>query len=238
MDPEPVNPYQAPAAYLGEGLEAPAGGAPLPLPFEDPARFPGFWSRVGAMFQLLFSQPLELFERVEAGSGYGRPLLWSLLLATPILLLTVLISAVFGVLAFLPAAGKNELPRWLPAVMAVGYPLLVLISLAAGMFLGGVLSHVCLWLWGGLRNSAGLHQTLRAQGYFQGFFMLAYLVPLLNILVALGAPAFLGMGLARLHRTETWRGVCAAYTPVLLCCLLYAGFILLAVGAVSLFGAR
>ncbi len=238
MEPDPHNPYQAPVAFLGDGQEPATFGAPPPLPFEDPDRFPGFWSRVGGMFQLLFSRPLELFERVEAGSGYARPLLWSLLLSTPILLLSLLFAGLFGLLAFLPATGGNDLPRWLPLALAVGYPLLLLLGLLAGMFLGGVVSHACLWLWGGLRNSAGLHQTVRAQGYFQGFFLLAYLIPLLNILVALGAPAFLGMGLARLHRTDTWRGVCAAYSPVLLCCLLYAGILLLAVGAVSLAGAR
>ena len=238
MDPNSFNPYQAPESNLGGGAEASNEGCRLPLPFEDLQGYPGFWARVGAMFQLLFSRPLELFTRVEAGEGFARPLLWSLLLSTPILLLTVFISLAFGALTFLPAAGRNEFPRWLPAAMAIGYPILVLVSLVVGMFLGGLLTHACLWMWGGLRNSAGLHHTLRAQGYFQGFFMLAYLVPILNILVALGAPALLGMGLARLHRTDTWRGVCAAYTPILLCCVLYAGFLVIAIGAASIFGAH
>jgi hypothetical protein len=30
------------------------------------------------------------------------------------------------------------------------------------------------------------------------------------------------MGLARIHRTETWRGIVAAYTPMAVCCCLYA----------------
>jgi hypothetical protein len=237
IESEPFNPYQPPAADLGtqEFLQA---GERLPLPFEDPARFPGVWSRVWAMFHLLFSAPLELFARIPAGEGFRKPLLWSLLLSTPIVLLTVVIALVVGLFALLPVTGGSGFPRWLPALMAVGYPLILLVSLVVGMFLGGLVSHASLWMWGGLRNNAGLSHTLRAQGYFQGFFMLAYLIPILNILVALAGPALLGMGLARLHRTDTWRGVCAAYTPLLLCCLLYLGFILLAVGAVNLLGAR
>jgi hypothetical protein len=238
MDPDSFNPYQAPAADLGGGEAVAPLTERLPLPFEDFQRYPGFWSRLGGMFQLLFSHPLEIFTRIEAGEGYARPLWWSLLLSTPILLLTVFISLAFGALAFLPTAGRNEFPRWLPAAIAIGYPILVLVSLVVGMFLGGLVNHACLWMWGGLGNSAGLQHTLRAQGYFQGFFMLAYLVPILNLLVALGAPAFLGMGLARLHRTDTWRGVCAAYTPILLCCALYLAFILIAIGAASAFGAH
>ena len=35
---------------------------------------------------------------------------------------------------------------------------------------------------------------------------------------AQGAKA-IGMGLARMHRTDTWRGICAVLTPIfLLCC--------------------
>jgi hypothetical protein len=238
MEPQTFNPYQAPASDLGAGLEAPAEGQRLPLPFEDHLRYPGFWSRVGGMFQLLFSRPMELFERVEAGEGFVKPMLWSFLLSTPILLLTVVISLAFGALAFLPSTGRNDFPRWLPLFMAVGYPAFIIASQAAWMFLGGLLNHACLWMWGGLKHNAGLQHTLRAQGYFQGFFMLAYLIPLLNILVALAGPALLGMGLARLHRTDTWRGVCAAYTPFLLCCVLYAGFIMVAIGAASFLGPR
>lgn len=238
MEPESFNPYQAPAADVGHGLEPAEDGERLPLPFEDAQRYPGFWARVGGMFRLLFSRPLDVFTRVEVGEGYAKPLLWSFLLSTPIMLLVVFISLVFGAIAFLPSAGRNDFPRWLPLAMAVGYPVLILVSQCLWMFLGGLLNHACLWMWGGLRNNAGLQHSLRAQGYYQGFFMLAYLVPLLNILVALAGPVFLGMGMARLHRTETWRGICAAYTPILLCCVLYLGFIMVAVGAATLFGSR
>ena len=36
------------------------------------------------------------------------------------------------------------------------------------------------------------------------------------------------MALARIHRTETWRGICAAYTPLLLCCCFYGAVLIAA----------
>lgn len=237
MDAPPFNPYQAPAAELDGTPEADSEEALLPLPFEDPERYPGFWSRVGGMFSLLFRAPLDLFRRVEAGDGFGRPVAWSLFLSIPILALVCVLMFVIVAFATLTTAARNNPDRWIPVVMAAGYPLLFLASQVAGVFLGGLLTHASLWAWGGLRPGAGIRHTIRAQGYFLGFFILAYMIPLLNVLVLLGAPAFLGMGLARLHRTDTWRGVCAAYTPLLLCCVLYIGFLALAMGAAA-FGRR
>ena len=59
------------------------------------------------------------------------------------------------------------------------------------------------------------------------FVMLVGWVPLLGPLIQIAALALMGMGLARMHRTDTWRGVCAAYTPFLLCCCCYLGSIIL-----------
>jgi hypothetical protein len=36
------------------------------------------------------------------------------------------------------------------------------------------------------------------------------------------------MGMARIHRTDTWRGICAAYTPLLaVCCVFFALFVVI-----------
>ena len=48
------------------------------------------------------------------------------------------------------------------------------------------------------------------------FLQLAGLVPFLGFFLQIACLAVLGMGLARMHRTATWRGVCAALTPLVL----------------------
>jgi len=52
------------------------------------------------------------------------------------------------------------------------------------------------------------------------------MIPFLGILFSMASMAgvvtvlvFKGMGLARMHRTDTWRGLVAVFTPlILLCC--------------------
>jgi len=192
---------------------------PRPLiPFEDPA-IPGFWARVGAMFQLLFAEPFALFERAPHGEGLGAPWRFLLLLSVPALLLAGLILAALGFVAVLGAVADRRapwlalLPVALAALLALG-PLFLFI----GMVIGGALNHACLWLWGGTRRGPGLGQTIRAAAYAHAFIQLAGWIPYLGLLVQLAGMVWLGMGLARLHRTETWRGICAVFTPLLLGC--------------------
>ncbi len=227
MDASPQNPYEPPQSDLYGTPEAASADHSRPIPFEDLEAIPGFWRRVGAMFQLLFQSPYELVDRVPVTEGLGAPLRFTLLCSLPVTLLMALIGIFMGVMGSIVAAqGNAKGPEgWIFAGMGLFYIVLIPISVFAGFFIGGVLSHCFLWVWGGLRDGRGLEQTLRMNGYYLGFFMVFYLVPLLNILVAMGGPAFQGIALARLHRTDTWRGICAAYTPLCCGCLAYVGII-------------
>ena len=225
MDVPFQNPYQPPQSDL-EGTPEYHSPEPLrPIPFEDIEAIPGFWRRVGAMFQLLFKAPYELVDRIPITDGLWAPLRFTLLCALPITLLMTLLGVFMAVMGGIVAAqGSSKGPEsWLFAGMGLFYALLMPISVMVGFFVGGTVSHFFLWIWGGLRDGQGLGQTLRAHGYYLGFFMLFYLIPLVNIAVLLGGPAFQGIALARIHRTDTWRGVCAAYTPLCCGCLAYVG---------------
>lgn len=208
----------------------PGGGAPpqapdpahlAPVPFEDAGRIPSFWSRVGEMFQLLFSEPLGFFERIPQGGGFGGPWRFTLLLALPALALVGVIFAIFGLAALVAALEKaSEAAPFLAFIPVVFLVVLALIPLFmfVGMLVGGSLNHLFLWMWGGTRAGVPLEQTIRATGYANAFIQLGGWIPWLGILVQLAGLVWLGMGLARMHRTDPWRGVCAALTPVLLLC--------------------
>jgi hypothetical protein len=74
-------------------------------------------------------------------------------------------------------------------------------------------------MWGGLRPGVGLNQTVRAYGYASAFIQIGGMIPYLGILIQLAGMIAMGMGLARMHKTDTWRGICAMLTPfILLCC--------------------
>lgn len=229
IDDFPSNPYAPPEAPLEQD---PYANADLrPVPFEDLEAEPGFWRRVGAMFKLLFTDPFGLVARVPAGEGLGAPLRFALLLSVPITAMMVAMGLFMGVFgSFAAAQDKHGPPALFFAGMGLLYAVMMPVSVVMGFYVGGAFNHGLLWMWGGLKNGRGLHQSLRLHGYYLAFFFLFYLVPLANILVLLGGPAFLGMAMARVHRTERWRAIVAAYTPLLVCCLCYVGIFAMALG--------
>lgn len=192
-----------------------------PLPFEDLEQFPSFWTRVGEMFKLVFTDPMSLFDRVPQGDGFGGPWRFTMLLSVPALALVGLIFAVFGLAAFAGALEKhNEAAPFLAFIPLIFMVVLALIPLFmfVGMVVGGALNHLFLWMWGGTKAKVPLEHTIRATGYANAFIQLGGWVPYLGILVQLAGLIWLGMGLARMHRTDTWRGICAALTPIFLLC--------------------
>ncbi len=228
LPPEPPVPpvWEPPAA------SAPEPPALRPVPFEDREALPGFWERVGAMFSLVFTHPFELFERVPTTDGFAAPWRFLLLLSVPIFLIVGLVFGLVGMGAMMAALEEHGAEgRTFAALLPVGFGLLLLLLPLfsfLGMLIGGALNHLFLWMWGGLRPGVGLKHTVRAYGYASAFLQIGGLIPYLGILVQLAGMVVIGIGLARMHRTDTWRGVCAALTPlVLVCCCLGAAMALI-----------
>ena len=227
MEPtDGFNPYAPPESPLEETESL--HEALRPVPWEDLEAFPGFWQRVGGMFKLAFTAPVELIGRVPMGSGFGAPWRFVMVLAIPVLAIMALILGVMALVGVF--AGEKDFPTWVFPLMFIAALIVAPLMYFLQMFLWGAVNHACLWMWGALKEGESLEQTLRATGYAQGFLVLGGMIPLLNYAVMAVIPAVLGMGLARMHRTETWRGVCAAYTPALFCCCAYAALILGAMG--------
>ncbi len=224
----PALPLAAPPVALPPLPPAPEDVAPAPaptlrpVPFEDPEAFPTFWSRVGGMFQLVFSNPMELFDRVPVTEGLGAPWRFLLLLSIPVFLVMALVFFLVGMgimLAALEQSGKDG--RAVAAVMPLifgGILLLMPLFSFLGMVIGGAFNHFFLWMWGGLRPGLGTGQSIRAYAYASAFIQIGGLIPYIGLLVHLAGLIVTGMGLARMHRTDTWRGICAALTPLFLVC--------------------
>jgi lysylphosphatidylglycerol synthetase-like protein (DUF2156 family) len=226
------NPYQAPAADLTAPGILRELGELRPVPFEDTDLEPRFWPRVWAMFPALFNGPLELAERIPVTNGLGAPWRFQMVLTIPLFLLILVIAAIFGAVMLTVGAGStsNEAPAWLFALMPLLYLVILPPMQFINMILIGGLTHACLWMWGGLKQGQGSTATFRLTGYFLGFFMLVGFIPIIGSLAALVGPAFLGIAMARIHRTDTWRGICAAYTPLVVICCAFLGLFLLLLG--------
>jgi len=237
--PSPPQPIWMPPA---EDTLLPPGPVLRPVPFEDIEAHPTFWSRVGGMFQLVFSHPMELFDRVPITEGFGAPWRFLMLLSIPVFLIMALVFFFLGMgimLAALDQSGKDG--KTLAAVMPIIFgTILVLMPLFSflGMLIGGMLSHFFLWLWGGLRPGVGMSQTVRAYGYTSAFIQIGGLIPYLNILIQIGGMIVMGMGLARMHKTDAWRGICAVLTPFILLCCCLVPLLLMAIPAFAAFTHR
>jgi hypothetical protein len=226
-------------------LEAPPVFAPgpRPIPFEDVEGIPSFWHRVGAMFRMVFHNPMELFDRVPATDSIGAPWRFLMLLSIPVFLIAGLVFFLLGMgvmMAALEQSGKGD-GRAIAAVMPIIYGvILVFMPLFTflGMLIGGTFSHFFLWMWGGLRPGVGLNQTIRAYGYTSAFLQIGSVIPYLNVLIQLAGMVVMGMGLARMHKTDTWRGVCAVLTPLVLVCCCCLPLIVMAIPALAALGHR
>ena len=105
------------------------------------------------------------------------------------------------------------------------------IFLFIGMFIGGALSHMFLWMFGGTKEGVGIGQTIRCYGYANGVYQLVSAIGSIPIVgcfflfllipFAIVWLVYYGLALARMHRTDSWRGICAAFAPMVLasCCV-------------------
>jgi hypothetical protein len=222
----PAIPLDEPPRIIPPILAPPLPSVPSrrPVPFEDLEAFPAFWPRVGGMFRLAFSNPMELFERVPVTEGLGAPWRFLLLLSIPIFLIMALVffflgmGLMFAALEQIGKGGSRALAAAMPLLFGIILLLMPLFTFL-GMVVGGALNHFFLWMWGGLKPGEGAGQSIRAYGYASAFIQIGGLIPYLGILVQLAGLVVIGMGFARMHRTDTWRGICAVLTPIfLLCC--------------------
>src|SRR5512133_1241177 len=100
-----------------------------PIPFEDIESIPGFWSRVGAMFRMVFTNPMELFDRVPVTEGLGAPWRFLLLMSIPVFLIMALVFFLLGMgimLAALEQAGKGD-SKAIAAIMPVIFGVILLL---------------------------------------------------------------------------------------------------------------
>lgn len=215
-------------------LDSPKPAPPPALPWEDPETYPAFWDRVIQTFQLAFTDPLGFFERIPRREGLGRPWGFLLLCTLPnylLLLFIFLLLGMFLALFGLAAARENLLREhpaltWILPVALGGFLLLLPLFQFLSMVLLGGLQHGFLWLFGGTKEGLGAEHTIRACTYAWAIIGLVTffpsLIPYVGVLIVLplqlAGLVLTGMGLARLHRTDTWRGIAAVFAPIALCC--------------------
>lgn len=168
---------------LSAQRSCPACGAALPLPvppvpsfapravsgsvpWEDPAR--GFFDRLLETTKRVLSAPGDFFRHMPVTGGFGRPMMYALLLGSLAIWVGVAYQGVSqGVMGMMMPSGGD---RYAPLARMVGSgvglvmtavlaPVLVLI----GLFLGAGVTHLALVLFGGAKQ--GFEATFRVACY-------------------------------------------------------------------------
>jgi hypothetical protein len=216
--PKPAyNPYQAPAASR---LEPPpmAWDAPHmePVPWEDEQAIPGMLDRLWATLRMGFTDPMELSARVPATDPILPAWMFWLLMGIP----SSVLSLVLGEMTAQMMSSLFHAPVHRNPVAQL---IATLFGLLIGPFIIGALLHLFLWMWGGAKEGLGIQQTIRFSSYAYGVYFLVGWIPILSIPLGLVFWIFLSMGLAKTHRTDTWRGFAATLTPFIVCCCIGIG---------------
>ena len=221
---DPPAPPAPPAADLGPPPMAGAGALPPPRALRGSGGHARLLGAGGRHVPPGVQQPLRALRPGAGDRGHRRAL------ALPAAAFRARLphhgrwsSSVLGIGASMAALEESRgleghtVAALMPVILGAILLLMPLFSFL-GMVIGGALNHFFLWMWGGLKPGVGVNQSIRAYGYASAFLQLAGLIPYLGILVQMAGIVVIGMGLARMHKTDTWRGVCAALTPIILIC--------------------
>ncbi|MGZ5003197.1 MAG: YIP1 family protein, partial [Chthoniobacterales bacterium] len=86
-----------------------------------------------------------------------------------------------------------------------------------GTFIGAAITHVCLMIVGGAKQS--FETTLRVICYGGGSANVLNIIPFCGGFIAAIASLIVNtIGLARAHETDTWRALVAILLPMVVCC--------------------
>ncbi len=201
---------------------------PRPIPWEDPGEpaVSGLFRTIG----LFIAGPDAAFTRMPTTGGFGRPILYMVLVGWPVAVVSGLIGLAFqgAILALIPEGmdrGAFFLPPVVTAILLALYPVVLLVVL----FIKGGILHLMLLLLGGAGQ--GFEATLRTVCY-AWTSQLAQIIPICGGLIALiWDLVLLVIGLARAQRVSHGKAALAVLLPLLLCCACAGAVIAIAFGA-------
>lgn len=220
-----AEPRAASCPHCGATLGAGGGTPPPPegssVPFED--RSLPFLTRLVETIKLAFSDPIGMFSRMPSGD-IGPAVLYGVIVGTIGGVFSAVWQLVFGSLAsIVEQTGAEEfaIQTGIVLFLLVFSPLFALV----GLFISAGIYHLMLLLVGD--GQRGFPITIRAvaYGYTPG---LLGIVPLCGALVGgVWTIVLVILGAAYGHWTEGWRATLAYFLPLIFCCCLLAGLMMM-----------
>lgn len=213
VPPPPVQETVAVAPLL-EGTGA--ASVEVGLPWENRATR-GFFEAFFQTVIMVLTKPVEAFEAMRKEGGLTDPLIYAFIGGCAGTLVSFLFSFMSSSLGL--AADKNSAFGALigAGVGAVATVILVPFFVVIGVFIGAAIYHVCLMIVGGANRP--FETTFRVVCFTSGSANLLMMIPFCGgIIAGVWSLVVNCIGLARAHKTDTWRAVVAVFLPVIVCC--------------------
>ena len=179
----------------------------------------GFFKAFVDTASVLLMKPSEAFVMMKREGGLTDPLLFGLIGGCA----GTIVSALFqiGIQSILGIGGSNNLVAMFGMGAVVGFLLLTPLFMAAGIFIGSAILHLCLMLLGGANKP--FETTFRVVCFSCGAAYLfsiipfcgGYITPIYNIVLNC-------IGISRAHETTVGKAVLAVLLPLIVCCGIFA----------------
>lgn len=176
----------------------------------------GFFPAFFETLKLILLEPTLAFSRMKPEGGLSEPLIYGLFGGSVGFLFYLLFSifmSSFGIMS-----DRNALAGMLG--LGIGTVFLIIfipVILAAVLFIGAGILHLCLLLVGGAKRS--FETTFRVVCFSLGSTYPLMIVPVCGGLIS-GIWGLVAecIGIARAHETTTGKAVLAVFLPVIVCC--------------------
>ena len=213
---------EKPAALAATASSATPGEEVTPeagLPWEHREQL-GFFKAFFDTVSVLLMKPTEAFVMMKREGGMTDPLLFALIGGSA----GTIASTLFQIgLASIPGvgSGNNNVVALFGWGMVIGFLVLTPLLMAAGMFIGSGILHLCLMLFGGANKP--FETTFRVVCFSCGAAYLfsiipfcgGYITPIYNIVLQC-------IGISRAHETTMGKAVLAVLLPLIVCCGIFA----------------
>jgi hypothetical protein len=193
------------------------GTGPMPetgLPWEHRQQL-GFFKAFFDTVSVLLMKPGEAFVMMKREGGMTDPLLFAMIGGSAGTIASTLFQ--IGLQSIPGIGGSNNIVAVFGMGVVVGFLILTPLLMAAGMFIGSAILHLCLMLLGGANKP--FEATFRVVCFSCGAAYLlsiipfcgGYITPIYNIVLEC-------IGISRAHETTMGKAVLAVLLPLIVCC--------------------
>lgn len=191
----------------------------------------GFFPAAWGTLKGVLLQPSATFASMKREGGYGRPLSFFLLSGSIGLILYYFYMG--STLSALNGSAMKDVPDGARQFFAANMTALIILGIIAVpcfltiyAFVYSAITHICLKIC--TSTTQPYETTLRVTCYASGAAYFLMIIPIVGAISGIWGLCALCIGLGKAHQISTGKAVFAVFLPMIVCCALWIGVIILA----------